>query len=262
MMPSQTLHTLDGTAPANAALTLASQHAEALQTGAARSRETSLARRQANSAVLDTYAQPADLARRLAKAELELAAVKLQNQQLQINARRLVLALTDVSRRRAEAQHLAHHDGLTGLPNRRLLQTQLQAGLTQAKQQKRKLAMLFIDLDDFKGINDRYGHLAGDRLLIEVAARISAALRTDDIACRYGGDEFVVLLLDVDQVDVANMIADKIRERISRRYCIEGRPIRVSASIGVAIYPIDGDHYDALMSCADASMYRTRSDRV
>jgi len=94
-----------------------------------------------------------------------------------------------------------------------------------------------------------------------VASRIAGALRAEDIACRYGGDEFVVLLLNVDQVDVANMIADKIRERIGRPWSMDGRPIRVTASIGVAIYPLDGEHYDALMSCADASMYRTRNDR-
>lgn len=260
-MPSRNLLLPDDTAPASASLTLASERAEALQTGAARSRETSLSRRQASAARLDTYAQPEGLARRLAKAELDLAAIKLQNQQLQLNTRRLVLALTEVSRRRSEAQHLAHHDGLTGLANRRLLETRLQTGLADARQRKLKLAMLFIDLDGFKGINDRYGHLAGDRLLVEVASRIAGAIRAEDIACRYGGDEFVVLLLNVDQVDVANMIADKIRERIGRNWFVDGHPIRVTASIGVAIYPIDGEQYDALMSCADASMYRSRSDR-
>lgn len=242
-------------------LRLAGGQPERRQTEAAQDRETRLPARPARSPPGAGTADSRALIRRLARAELDLATSRVQNQQLQLSVRRLIVALTDVSRRRSEAQHLAHHDRLTGLPNRRLLERHLRTGLDQARQQHRQLAMLFIDLDGFKSINDRHGHLLGDRLLVKVAQRISATLRSDDIACRYGGDEFVVLLLNVDQIDVANMIADKIRERIGRRCCIDGQVLRVTASIGVAIYPVHGDHYEALMGCADASMYRARSER-
>jgi len=211
---------------------------ETIRIDTARQRPRALVRRAESEAVLDTYAQPANLACRLATAERELAMVRLQNQQLQANTGRLVLALTEVSRRRSEAPITIHRKALT----------------VAAQQKKRKLAMLFIDLEGLKGFRDRYGLAASDRLLSEMGSRISASLSFGDIACRHGHDEFVVLLLNVNETDVATMIADKINERISRRLCIKGHPVRLTASIGVAIYPIDDLHYDALIGCGEVLM--------
>ena len=123
------------------------------------------------------------------------------------------------------------------------------------------MAVLFIDLDGFKVVNDHSGHTLADRLLSGVAARITTCIRGDDIACRYGGDEFVVLLTNLDDAKCATRIAAQIRERIGQPYTFEGKVVCVTASIGLAAYPADGKCYEVLLSCADASMYRDKAAR-
>jgi diguanylate cyclase (GGDEF)-like protein len=159
------------------------------------------------------------------------------------------------------AVRVAHHDSLTGLPNRLLLIRRLQRGIASAFQRQHQLALLFIDLDGFKVVNDRFGHAIADRLLTIVAARFVACVRTGDLACRYGGDEFIALLTNLKDAAVAVGIAEKIREHLGQRYMIDGNEVHITASIGVAVYPADGERYDALLNCADAAMYRDKAAR-
>jgi diguanylate cyclase len=181
-----------------------------------------------------------------------------ENASLRASNERLRSALVQASLHGVEARRLALHDWLTGLPNRMWLREQLQSAIAAAGRQRRQLALLFIDLDGFKIVNDEFGHASGDKLLKAAATRIKACVRADDIACRYGGDEFVVLLSDVGDAAIAARTAAKIRRSIRQRYSIEGKEFRIAASIGLALYPRDGEDCDALLSCADASMYRSK----
>lgn len=210
-------------------------------------------------AVSTLSADSIDSAGALALAELTLWRERQENARLRSDNDRMRRELDEAMRRREEAQHLAHHDGLTGLPNRRLLEMCLHQRVAQAHEGSARLAMLLVDLDGFKMVNDRFGHLVGDLLLKVVATRIAACVRSDDIVFRYGGDEFVVLLSDVNDPEIAGSIAGKIREKIGRAYRIEGNQIKVSASIGRAVHPADGEHCEALLRCADASMYREKT---
>lgn len=197
----------------------------------------------------------------LAATRGQLGKVCRENDTLKLKNEQLLRKLVNVSRRALAANHMAHHDPLTGLPNRLLLIKRLQRVIAEAARQQQLLALLFIDLDGFKTVNDRCGHEIGDRLLAVVAARIAACVRADDIACRYGGDEFVALLANIDDPAIAVRISQDIQEVVGRRYWIDGQAINITASIGVAIYPADGVRYDALLSHADAEMYRCKAAR-
>jgi len=197
----------------------------------------------------------------LTSVEQKLRDIRRDNDALRAMNEALAQKLADASQHSDEARRLAHHDALTGLPNRRLLIERLQRELATATRQQRQLALLFIDLNDFKAVNDRRGHAVGDKLLTAVAARITNCIRTEDIACRYGGDEFVVLLANLSDAAIAADIGAKIREHLDRRYSIDGHESHVTASVGLAFYPADGEHCDALLSRADALMYRNKSAR-
>jgi diguanylate cyclase (GGDEF)-like protein len=155
----------------------------------------------------------------------------------------------------AEVRHFAYHDELTGLPNRALLRDRLTQALARARRGDKRLALLFLDLDRFKDTNDRLGHGVGDRLLQRVAERLLSCIRGGDTACRYGGDEFVVLLPEVIDRKHALDVAGKIRTRLARPYPVDGHSIAVTASIGVAVYPVDGTSQDDLIRQADIAMY-------
>jgi len=194
------------------------------------------------------------------KARLDVA---LQAQKrLRVENARLVRSLEAAARSAATAQRIARHDGLTGLPNRLFLIERLQKAIAAAAQRRRRLALLFIDLDGFKAVNDAFGHLVADRLLAAVASRIAACVRTDDIACRYGGDEFVAMLTDLNDSSVAIGVSQKIRKHIAESYTISGHEIRITASIGIAVYPDEGDRWGVLLSHADAAMYRDKATRL
>lgn len=202
-----------------------------------------------------------DIAACACRLEQQLQAADQENQRLHSSNERLTVELAAITRQQIETRHLAHHDGLTGLPNRQMLMQRLQAGIAESFSRQGQLALMFIDLDGFKVVNDRYGHSAGDKLLTVVASRIASCVRAEDVACRYGGDEFVVMLADINEAAIAVGIAETIRSRIEGLYSINGQELRISASIGLALYPSDGDQWDALLNCADASMYRDKIHR-
>ncbi len=157
-----------------------------------------------------------------------------------------------------QLQFLAHHDGLTRLPNRTLFFDRVTQGIISAQRNQTTLALMFIDLDKFKPINDQEGHAVGDQLLIEVAQRISACIRDSDSAGRIGGDEFVVLLLDVGLEDNAMHIANKIREKIYQPILLNEKMLSTSASIGIGLYPVHGVNEIELGKHADRAMYAAK----
>ena len=164
----------------------------------------------------------------------------------------------DISdRKQAEAriQFLAHHDILTHLPNRAMLLERLQIMLNVAKRQGTQVGVLFIDLDNFKTINDSLGHYAGDQLLKRLAQRLQACLRSVDLVGRLGGDEFLVIISGLERTEDVIPIAEKIAECISEPFALEGQTLGVSGSIGISMYPQDGESTDTLIRNADAAMY-------
>ena len=171
---------------------------------------------------------------------------------------KLTYELTLLLQKESEARYYAHHDDLTGLPNRRLLRDRLTQAVAQAQRQNKQVVLLLLDLDGFKSLNDRLGHLAGDELLGQVAKRLNDCVRVADTVCRYGGDEFVVMLPEFDGGDTAAAVTQKIRTTLDAPYAIEGEIVSVKASIGVAVYPHDGSTWDALIKQADAAMYRSK----
>lgn len=155
----------------------------------------------------------------------------------------------------SQMSHLAHHDALTGLPNRMAFQQSLAQSVALADRQQTSLAILFIDLDGFKAVNDDWGHGVGDQLLVQVAARLRASVRASDLVGRLGGDEFVVLLTDGPSADEASQIAHKVIEHISQPWLIDGAQPVLGASIGVALYPSRAQNADQLLIAADQAMY-------
>ncbi|MBA2690337.1 MAG: EAL domain-containing protein [Burkholderiales bacterium] len=152
-------------------------------------------------------------------------------------------------------QYLAFYDGLTGLPNRMLFSQRLNHSLAQARRYKKMLAVLFLDLDRFKNINDTLGHEAGDRLLQGMAQRLSGCLREGDTAARFGGDEFVVLLEDIADFEQAANVARKLIRAAQSPFIIMGAEFHITASIGISVYPEDGEDSQMLMKHADIAMY-------
>ncbi len=173
-----------------------------------------------------------------------------------------VAHFTDVSAEReaeAQLQHIAHHDMLTGLLNRLSLAGRLEQALAAARREGGRVALLFIDLDRFKVINDTLGHHVGDELLIAVAGRLREAVRDSDVVARLGGDEFVVMLTGMEHSGSAAMIAEKLILSVGDPYVIEGHDLYTTPSIGIAIFPIDGDDGQTLMKNADAAMYHAKA---
>ncbi|MBR0568510.1 EAL domain-containing protein [Azoarcus sp. L1K30] len=176
--------------------------------------------------------------------------------------RHYITMFTDISdKRQAEdrIRHLAHHDALTGLPNRSLLADRLEHALDRARRGERKLALLFIDLDRFKHVNDSLGHPVGDRLLQEVARRLEATVRDQDTLARQGGDEFVVVIEDVAEAEDAARVAVKLLGALEVPIALDGHEIYVGGSIGISLFPNDGDSSDALLRCADSAMYEAKA---
>jgi diguanylate cyclase (GGDEF)-like protein len=171
----------------------------------------------------------------------------------------LLRELAALKEREAQAQRLADRDGLTGLYNRRRMLELLESAIAEAAQQWQCVGLLFIDLNGFKGINDEYGHAAGDKILTTVATRITARVRTGDLVCRYGGDEFVVVLPSVPDAAAVSRVADMVRERVALPYWTQGNEQHLTAAIGESMYPRDGDSAEVLLHRADQAMYRLKA---
>jgi len=167
----------------------------------------------------------------------------------------------DISdRKRAEEQieFHAYHDVLTGLPNRKLFTDRLTLSLTRSRRSGRSLAVMFIDLDHFKTINDTLGHTAGDELLLEMSRRLKNCIREDDTVARLGGDEFTIILSELRHPEDAVNVAQKVLDAVQVPLTIAGMPIEVTASIGIALYPNDGVDPESLLRNADSAMYRAK----
>lgn len=170
--------------------------------------------------------------------------------------------IRDISvRRRLESQlkHTAHHDPLTGLPNRLQFGVDLQAALARVRRNEDKLALLYLDLDGFKDVNDSLGHAAGDQLLREVAARLLRCVRAGDAVARLGGDEFTLLLEGIGEAANAGEVASKIIASVREPIGIEAHTVRVSASVGISVYPDDAQTTQTLMRNADAALYQAKN---
>ncbi|HYQ72282.1 MAG TPA: PAS domain S-box protein, partial [Gammaproteobacteria bacterium] len=163
--------------------------------------------------------------------------------------------ISQIKRSEMELNHLAHHDPLTELPNRLLLDARLEYAIQHAQREGTSLTVLFIDLDRFKIVNDSLGHPAGDQLLRSVAALLSACVRGEDTVARLGGDEFVIVLEGVGDTSVASEMAEKILNNLSKRYDLYGQSVFIGASIGISTYPADGRDSMTLLKNADAAMY-------
>jgi diguanylate cyclase (GGDEF)-like protein/PAS domain S-box-containing protein len=173
-----------------------------------------------------------------------------------------VMVFHDVSTARAltlKLAYIAQHDPLTGLPNRALLNDRLEQSISQARRHHTALAMLYLDLDRFKHINDSLGHLVGDQLLQTVALRLTECVRATDTVCRLGGDEFVILLSEVAHTQDAAVIADKILQSIRMPQLLGNRELHVTASIGIVVHPGDGTAAQALLQNADSAMYEAKN---
>ncbi|NYE62122.1 diguanylate cyclase (GGDEF)-like protein/PAS domain S-box-containing protein [Duganella sp. 1224] len=193
-----------------------------------------------------------------ARDELEL---RVQERTAELAGANALLQAEIVERRQVEARvhHMAYHDSLTGLPNRALLSDRLDRAMLAAQRFDRKLAVMFIDLDRFKTINDSLGHMTGDQLLKEVASRLCRAVRASDTVARLGGDEFVVLVPGIRLPDEAGQVAEKIIEALSEGFPLEGRNLHITPSIGISMYPDDGGDVEALMRNADSAMYHAKA---
>ncbi len=166
--------------------------------------------------------------------------------------------VTDLRRAERELEHRADHDPLTGLVNRHRLQVELQATIDRAADAGGRLALLYIDLDGFKHVNDRSGHAVGDRLLCELAGRMQRGVRQHDLVARVGGDEFVVLLPDCRDVQAARRIVNGLRTHITAPCHLPEGLFQLDASIGVAMFPADGADVEALLMHADRAMYAAK----
>lgn len=195
---------------------------------------------------------------------VEMLMLLQTNRSAMDDARELANALKqrgeELERANTTLAHRASHDALTGLPNRLMLRDRVEQAISRAQRSRSALAVLFVDLDRFKAINDTLGHRAGDAVLRGVAERISEQVRKTDTVAREGGDEFLVLLEQVGTAEQAAAVAGKLLRRLNEPYVIDGRDVHCSGSIGVAMYPEDGRDAEELIKHADAAMFDSKGD--
>jgi diguanylate cyclase (GGDEF)-like protein/PAS domain S-box-containing protein len=195
------------------------------------------------------------------ESAIEDSAAPIHNRDGQVAG--AVIVFHDVSESRAMAlkmAHLAQHDFLTGLPNRVLLTERLSRAIGQARRHSKRVALMFIDLDYFKNINDSLGHTIGDLLLQMVAERLKTCIRDTDTVCRQGGDEFVILLAEIEHPQDAAPIAEKLLAAFAESCLIDGNELHVTLSVGISIYPDDGVDADEVMKNADTAMYHAKAN--
>jgi diguanylate cyclase (GGDEF)-like protein len=195
------------------------------------------------------------------ESAIEDSAAPIHNRNGQVAG--AVLVFHDVSKSRAMAlqmSHFAKHDFLTDLPNRVLLTERLGQAIGLAYRHGKQVALLFLDLDDFKHINDSLGHMIGDQLLQSVASRLTVCVRNTDTICRQGGDEFVILLAEIDQPQHAANVAEKLLVALALPHLIGGHELHVTSSIGISIYPDDGISAETVIQNADTAMYYAKTN--
>jgi len=175
---------------------------------------------------------------------------------------RLLQRVAQLERDVAQARHLAYHDSLTGLPNRALLLDRMKQAIMQAQRQRKALGVMLLDLDRFKHVNDRFGHSAGDSILRAVGARLSGCVRGCDTACRYGGDEFAILLPEIRGKEDVEAVEQKVRAHLSIPHRIGDRIVVIGASIGAAVFDKGDVSCTELIDAADAAMYRAKTHHV
>ena len=166
--------------------------------------------------------------------------------------------ITDVKVSEAQLEHMAHHDALTGLPNRSLLNDRIDTALRRAKRDHHQLALIFLDLDHFKNINDSFGHPVGDEVLKQVGARLLECVRDEDTVARLGGDEFIVLMDDLHETAEAEQAAQRVLACLNPSINIDHQEFFVSASLGISVFPQDGETVEALIRNADTAMYQAK----
>ena len=194
------------------------------------------------------------------ESAIEDSAAPIHNRDGQVTG--AVIVFRDVSESRAmalEMAHLAQHDFLTSLPNRLLLTERFSHTIRMAQRNTKQVGLMFLDLDNFKHINDSLGHAIGDQLLQSVANRLVACVRTTDTVCRQGGDEFVILLAEIGQPQDAAQVAETLRAALGMPHLIDGHELHVTLSIGISVFPDDGTNVDALMQNADTAMYHAKA---
>jgi diguanylate cyclase (GGDEF)-like protein/PAS domain S-box-containing protein len=169
-----------------------------------------------------------------------------------------ILDITDRKRAQEQVEHQAFHDALTGLPNRLLFRDRITMSLAHARRTGRSCAVMFLDLDQFKHVNDTLGHTTGDRLLQTTAARLTACVRSEDTVARMGGDEFTILLSDLTDERGATAVAQKVLDALRHPMTIDEHELYVTTSIGLALFPADGDDAESLLKNADRAMYRAK----
>jgi len=188
-------------------------------------------------------------------SELSISQMQVAGQRLFIG---IVRDITDRKRVHERIEQLAHHDYLTKLPNRALFKDRLERALAIAGRNHGRVAVLFLDLDGFKAVNDQLGHEAGDQLLCEIARRVSGAIRHSDTVARVGGDEFTVILNEIGNPQDVSVVAEKILAAIAAPFAIAGQQRSIGVSIGIAIFPDHAEAHDELLRAADASMYAAK----
>jgi diguanylate cyclase (GGDEF)-like protein/PAS domain S-box-containing protein len=199
----------------------------------------------------------------LIRADGATIPVEVSSSAFEMDGRRYVHgAFRDITQRREaedRIKHLAHHDPLTNLPNRIFLHGRLEQAIEFARREQKQVAVMFIDLDNFKRINDTLGHRIGDALLEQVAGRLTENVHGSQVVGRLGGDEFIVVITGNNVSTTATAMAERILESVCRPYTVEDYQLHSGASIGIAIYPADGNSADTLMKHADAAMYHAKS---
>ncbi|NET36313.1 MAG: CHASE2 domain-containing protein [Cyanothece sp. SIO1E1] len=188
--------------------------------------------------------------RKQMEAELKQAADELKQ-----TTSELIRSNTELKLSEDRLRHMAHHDALTGLPNRHLFHNHFRQAIEQATRENHQVALLFVDLDGFKNINDTLGHQVGDQLLQAVARRLVGGLRDTDIVSRLGGDEFTVILPGVPGLQDVVRVAEKLLETLSKSFVLEGKTVAITASIGISLYPLHGREIEILIKTADSAMY-------
>lgn len=227
----------------------------ALELAAVR-RQTQIAR-----GMLDRLRQT--IMQEMESADREAASpLRAVNEQLVCSALQAQTAADECNRTLGEVAHAAEHDPLTELPNRMLFRDRLEQAIAQAQRHRTRLAVLFVDLNHFKQINDTLGHAVGDLVLQRVAQSLASCIRESDTVSRYGGDEFVVLLTEVKHALDAVAVADKIAAKLGSPNCVGNNVLRLTASIGISLYPDDGEDAELLIDRADAAMYLAKRHRV